>query len=516
MGVFARGNKLWIRVKDPHNKDPKERWQSLPTSYRVGQEDLAQKQYEKVQADMDKPPTQAAPSRVTGKSTMAEWAAAWLAKRKERALPSFRNEAAHVNLHIVPELGRLQLVQVRPKVVADLVDTLQKKTVLRGGEVKTGSTPRKGDSKLAPRTVLKIYGTLHLMMHDAVAEELIITNPCVLRRGQLPKKRDKDPHWREGAVFSHAEVVQLIRDNRIPLDRRVYYALSFATGMRPSEVAVLQVADYLPSEKPLGRINVSKAFDRNASSAQPLGERLKGTKTGATRRIPVHPIVAEMLKEWLEAGFGELFGRPPRAGDLLIPSRQGPNKPRIWRSLERFYEDLDRLGLRKRRHYDTRRTFISLCLADGARKDVLRWVSHGVEEDQIDEYTTMPWSALCDAVGVLNLAPKLVTVPVTDAARQMKKPPNLGDLAATDFMGAAGFEPPQNASVSSGQSVFGPQTTSSVQFTDAHTSKSIGSHGPHCNGCNEALEAIQAALKALSLTGASRALAALRTHWEVP
>jgi hypothetical protein len=66
--------------------------------------------------------------------------------------------------------------------------------------------------------------------------------------------------------------------------------------------------------------------------------------------------------------------------------------------LERFHEDLERLGLRPRRQHDARRTFISLALAGGARKDRLRWVTHGPTGDIVDAYTTLPWETLCNEV----------------------------------------------------------------------------------------------------------------------
>jgi integrase len=68
--------------------------------------------------------------------------------------------------------------------------------------------------------------------------------------------------------------------------------------------------------------------------------------------------------------------RTPEPDDLIIPSRLGRNR-NVNHMLRRFHQDLARLGLRKRRQHDLRRTFISLCLADGARKDVLRWITHG-------------------------------------------------------------------------------------------------------------------------------------------
>jgi hypothetical protein len=48
--------------------------------------------------------------------------------------------------------------------------------------------------KLPPRAVRNVYGALHNMFHEAQVDELGDTNPCVLKRGDLPTKIDKDPN----------------------------------------------------------------------------------------------------------------------------------------------------------------------------------------------------------------------------------------------------------------------------------------------------------------------------------
>ena len=72
-------------------------------------------------------------------------------------------------------------------------------------------------------------------------------------------------------------------------------------------------------------------------------------------------------------------------------------------ALYAFHRDLELLGMRRRRLHDARRTFISLALADGARKDILRWVTHGPTGDIVDSYTTLPWDALCAEVRKLRV-----------------------------------------------------------------------------------------------------------------
>ena len=47
----------------------------------------------------------------------------------------------------------------------------------------------------------------------------------------------------------------------------------------------------------------------------------------------------------------------------------------VRKALEDFREELERPGLRMRRHYDARRTFISLGLDAGASKDLLQSIT---------------------------------------------------------------------------------------------------------------------------------------------
>jgi len=103
--------------------------------------------------------------------------------------------------------------------------------------------------------------------------------------------------------------------------------------------------------------------------------------------------------------------------------------------LLRFHQDLETLGFRARRTHDARRTFISLCLADGARRDILRWITHGPEGDIVSAYTTLPSPSLSDEVDKLRikllegrvlefprLQPSAVTVRVTVKRAKQKSP----------------------------------------------------------------------------------------------
>ena len=233
------------------------------------------------------------------------------------------------------------------------------------------------------------------MFEDAVAEELIESNPCTLGRGELPKKADKDPTWRAQAVFTRDEVEQLFSDDAIPEQRRVLYALLFLAGLRIGEAAALRWRAYDSSVKPLEKLLVALSFDRKQ-------EREKSVKTERPRTVPVHPTLARLLKQWKLAGWERLMGRPTKPDDLIVPSVKGQHL-RDTVVLRRFHDDLRALGLRLRRIHDARRTFISLAQADGARRDILRWITHGPEGDIVSDYTTLPFETLCEEVMKLKI-----------------------------------------------------------------------------------------------------------------
>jgi hypothetical protein len=85
--------------------------------------------------------------------------------------------------------------------------------------------------------------------------------------------------------------------------------------------------------------------------------------------------------------------------------------------LKKFHQDLTRLDIRLRRQHDLRRTFISLCLGDGARPDILRWVTHSRPRTAtIDDYTTLVWNPLCDEVAKLRIALRPTVEPAANVA----------------------------------------------------------------------------------------------------
>ena len=382
--VYTRGRKLWISY---YEADGTRRF--APTPFLVGQEQLAHSLLKQINGDVKAGKHVA--DILPGPMSVRLYAQKWAARRVERLAASkggelhgvvvtAKDDESRLRLHVLSSaaFADLPLVEVRRRHVRELVRDLR------------------ASSGLAPRTVRNVYGVLHSMFEDAVDDELVASNPCKLRKGELPKRVDKDPVWRDGAVFSHAEVEQIISDPRIPADRRVVYALLFLCGLRFGESAALRWEHYDPAAAPLGKLLVAVSYNTKL-------KREKALKTEVPRRVPVHPALAALLTEWKTGGWADLMERPAQPGDLIAPSRLGNNRS-VNHALKKFHQDLNRIGVRVRRQHDLRRTFISLAQEDGASRDILKAVTHGPSAAIMDLYTTLSWPTLCAEVAKLRIA----------------------------------------------------------------------------------------------------------------
>lgn len=206
-------------------------------------------------------------------------------------------------------------------------------------------------------------------------------------------------------MFSHAEVEQLISAPNIDRDRQMIYALGALAGLRHGESAGLRWRHYEPEKEPPGQLTIATSYD-------------KGTpKTGAVRRVPVHPMLAAMLAAWRLEGWPAVFGRAPEPDDSIVPMPPDPPKkqarpnPRAggMRTAKdtgkRWNTDLAHLGLRHRRGHDLRATFITLAEADGADPNVIARVTHTPSKRSAYEgYSRTQWETLCREVAKLRIA----------------------------------------------------------------------------------------------------------------
>lgn len=364
--IYRRGDKLWMQFKASDGT-----WRNLSTKYPVGKEREAKRLLALTEARI------LAGAKLGGPVTVERYSKQWIEDRIARGIRSARDDESRFRRHIWPVLGALKLQEVRPRHLLELVRGLQAK------------------GKLAPRSIRHVYAIVRALFHDAVAEELVEANPCVLKRFDLPKRIDKDPAWREGAIFDRGEIELLISDGRTPPDRRLLCALMSLAGLRFGEAAALTWNEYDDRCGPLGKLLVCKSYSVKT-------KEVKGVKTEVPRPVPVHPLLAELLAEWKREGWPTMMGRAPTATDLIVPSREGDHRSAN-HGLKKFHADLARLGLRRRRQHDLRATFITLAQVDGAQQEILEWITHGPRGNITNVYTRFPWAARCEQVAKLKI-----------------------------------------------------------------------------------------------------------------
>ncbi len=381
--IYARGEVLWMKYKGCAGRPV-----CRSTGYRRGQEPQARElaaeceRQEAIERDVRpaEPEVAVPPASVVSKGlTVREYGKVWLERRAGR--PIAEEETKQLALHIYPLIGEMAIADVRPRHIRDMVNALKEKR---------SAAPKAKGEKLAQRTVRHLYALVRRLFKSAVIDEHIAASPVMVEKRTLPKNVDKDPAWRATAIFTREELVALISDARVAQHRRVFYALEGLAGMRHGEVAGLRWCDLDEDCGPLGKLVVCRSYRRD------------GTKTQVTREVPVHPTLAIVLDRWRERGWRQKYGRAPKSEDLIVPTKEfDVRQPAD--TLKKLKKDLVALGMRDRRGHDLRRTFITLAQVDGARREVLKPLTHPGNADIVGLYTSFPWPTVCAEVAKLRV-----------------------------------------------------------------------------------------------------------------
>lgn len=283
-----------------------------------------------------------------GKVTVGSLWSAWLAKKQVTSKPSY-----------IESLERAWRVHVEPKWGARSLGSITR------GEVQEWATSM-AQAKSAT-VVIRNVGILSSICADAVADMLIVRNPC--EGLSLPRKRRK-PH----AYLSASELFALADASG---GRRTMVLVMGLCGLRWGEMAGLHVED------------VDFARMR-------LDVRRSATEVGGVVRVDV-----PKNGEWRQVAFPDLLLVPLReacggrdGGDVLFPAADGgyvrrmhgPNDDSSW-----FFWAKRRAGIGKPlTFHDLRHTAASLMVSAGANvKAVQRQLGHKSAAMTLDVYADL-------------------------------------------------------------------------------------------------------------------------------
>lgn len=298
-------------------------------------------------------------------TTIGELSAAWLAKKKLTAKPSYYKtlEIAY-GTHVEPRWGDVKIRDVNRSNIQHWV------TELATGDGQ--DNPGKSAS-----VVLRAYGILHGILEDAVADRRLPRNPC--GRIELPRKGRK-PHVYLTAPQLHALALHCPDRQHATL-----VLLLGMTGLRWGEAIGLTVGD----------VNLRTQRITVLRSATQVGSDFKvGTpKNGRTRSVVFPKLLTAALRR-------EMHGKEPC--DLLFPGVDGgymrhvktPTKKGNW-----FNAACRAAGIPSMTVHDLRHTAASLMVRSGANvKAVQNQLGHSSAAMTLDTYADLFDDDL-DAVG---------------------------------------------------------------------------------------------------------------------
>jgi integrase len=226
-----------------------------------------------------------------GTVTVAEWSVRWLAQRPELRVRTRELYQGLLDRHILPELGQVELSKLSPS------------------QVRAWHARLQGSSGPGTSTAAKAYRLLRAMLRTAVADEIVVRNPCQVERAGVE-------HAPERPVATIAEVTALA-DAIAPRFRALTLLASWC-GLRRGELMGLRRQDVDLMRRTL---RVERAVHQLRDGTLVVGP----PKTDASRRtvaIPPH-IVSDV-----EAHLERYVGATPDAL-VFTGEKGGPVRPHV-------------------------------------------------------------------------------------------------------------------------------------------------------------------------------------------
>ena len=261
-----------------------------------------------------------------GRVTLREYSTRWLEQRPDLRPRTVELYESELRLHILPVLGAVEVAKITPAKVRDW----------HAGMLRAG--------KPGPTTVAKCYRLLHAILNTAVADELILRNPCVIR-GAGQEKAPERPIASIPQVFEIAEVIE-------PRFRAMVLVGAFV-GLRLGEMLALtrERIDLLH-----GRIKVVEQYQELKDGTHILGP----PKSDAGIRTVAIPA---MLKPELEAHLAT-YAAPGKQGLVFCGPKGQPLRRATWYSA--WNRTMTELGIQGMKPHDLRHTGNTLAAMTGA------------------------------------------------------------------------------------------------------------------------------------------------------
>jgi integrase len=309
-----------------------------------------------------------------GRVTLGDYSAAWLDGRADLRPRTRQLYEDHLRLYISPVLGHLELGRI---------DT----TTLRAWHA---DLLRNGPGQA---TAAKSYRLLRTILNTAVADRLILTNPCQIIGAGLEHTPER-PTVEPGQVWTLADAVRP--------ERRLLVVLAGFCGLRLGEALGL-TADRVDL------LHRTIRIDRQLQELRPDSRQVFAEpKTAAGRRtLPLPESVALVVEEHLQRWTG-----PGPERFLFVGATGRPLRRQRWQ-LE-WDAARKSLGLPNLRFHDLRHSSLTLLAATGATQAELRAAAGHSSNVAAMRYQHATESR---ARYLADLVDRVITAPQTDLRR---------------------------------------------------------------------------------------------------
>jgi integrase len=276
-----------------------------------------------------------------GAETVASWCERWFAARVVR--PSTRaNDEGRLRKHVLPEFGTLALKDVTPLRVRSWVARLTA-------------------SGLSSASVRHCHGLVRVMLGDAIAEGLLLHNPCTGTR--LPPLEH-----REQRALAPDELDRLI--DAIPWHYQPLVIVAAATGMRWGELAGLRLKRVDLLRRKLHVVETLIEVRGRLITGPPKSRRSLRTITLPAQGVDA--IAAALIGNTSELVFVTEEGAPLRRHNFFA---------RVWKPAT------EAAGVAGFRFHDLRHTHVALLIAAGVpMKAIQDRLGHESITTTIDRY----------------------------------------------------------------------------------------------------------------------------------
>ena len=308
-----------------------------------------------------------------GKYTVAQWMEEWfenVCKLKVRP-SSHQTYRGYIDNHIDPNIGKIPLEKLRTMDLQKLYRKLMNQGRVERIEAKYQP---KG---LSAKTVRNIHQVISSAMDFAVAQKIIVENPC--HAVALPKVEHKEMH-----TIPAEQLQAFLNEAKASGVYEMYY-IELATGLRRGELLGLKWEDV---DLTAGIIRVHRQIARVNGEIVEAPLKTKNSY----RAVSISPQAIRVLKEQKTKTNDEYVFPSPNGGPISPDS--------VNNMLKRV---LERAGIPKVRFHDLRHTFATLALQNGVDiKTVSGMLGHFSAGFTLDTYAHVTTAAQKEAAEIMG------------------------------------------------------------------------------------------------------------------